>query len=142
MDWIDVLPVAIPFALAVVLWFLQDRSKFNWEQHKRKEERYVKMFNSLSGFYANADPDKARAKKVKFVDQLRLAWLYCPDEVIRKSNAFLDTIKAGNPKPKEKQEEALGEFVLEARKDLMGKGWLWRKKTKLAPDEFKTWTST
>ena len=142
MDWIDVLPVAIPFALAVVLWFLQDRSKFNWEQYKRKEERYVQMFNSLSGFYANADPDEPRAKKDDFLNQLTLAWLYCPDEVICKCYGFLETVRAGNETTVEAKEQAWGEFVLEARKDLMGKDWLRRKKTKLAPEDFQILRST
>ena len=147
MGWNDVVTVAGPLVAIVFAWYLNERSKSKWERHKKKEKRYVALIDGLSGFYTTADPDEAkakeaRAKKDKFLDQLKLAWLYCPDEVIRKCNGFLKTVSAGNSKVDGAKELAWGEFVLEARKDLMGKGWLWRKKTKLAPDEFKIWTST
>jgi hypothetical protein len=53
----------------------------------------------------------------KFVQAVRVAWVYCPDEVIHKLNAAWDAIST--KKPLDPQQQALGDAVAAIRKDLM-----------------------
>ena len=63
--------------------------------------------------------------------------LYCPDEVIRLGNRFLDTVKKKEVESTDEQKEtALAKLVLELRRDMIGK-----VKTCLKVADFKTWRS-
>jgi len=52
-----------------------------------------------------------------FITQLNLCWLYCPDSVINRANDFLRAMQGGCSA--EEEEKAVGEFLLEIRKDLI-----------------------
>ena len=141
MLWTDVLKIMIPVALAVIVWLLNEYSKRQWERYKRKEDRYVRLLESIKGFYVNAKETNAREEKEEFLTQLSLCWLYCPDAVIQKANNFLEHVSTGVKKSDFEKEQALRGFVLEVRKDLM-KGWLWWRKTKLTEEDFHILSST
>ena len=142
MSWSDLLKIMIPIVVAVVGWLLNEYSKRQWERHKRKEERYVALVESLKGFYASTGQADAKGKKEEFLKQLNLCWLYCPDEVIQKAYNFLDHVYTGVQKSDEEKEHALGQFVLEVRKDLLEKKpWRW-KATMLNAQDFRNLRST
>jgi len=69
------------------------------------------------GFYIGAHDEK---KKSDFVEQLKLCWLYCPDEVIKKAYAFLDAINSAQ-KTLEEKNLSLGDFVVAILKDLFSR---------------------
>ena len=74
---------------------------------------------AYKGFYVEAgDADRLKAE---FLDQLNQCWLYCPDEVIRKGYAFLDTVHARQRQPDEAKEKAMGDFVVSIRRDLLSR---------------------
>ena len=52
-----------------------------------------------------------------FITQQNLCWLYCPDSVINKASDFLKVMEGGCNAEEEKN--AVGEFLLEIRKDLI-----------------------
>ena len=85
-----------------------------------------------------------RKEKEKFITELRLAWLYCPDGVIKAGNDFLDAVStASECENKDKATEALFAFQLALRVDLLGKrNLLGRKKTKLTKQDFRNYRST
>ena len=123
-----------PILGGVVMWLLNQRSKWKWEKHIRKEERYVGFLDSLTGFYVGSESGE---KKTEFIRQWRLAWLYCPDEVIRLGNDFLDTVKVKKEKSTDEEKEtALANLVLELRRDMVGK-----VKTCLNIADYKVWRS-
>ena len=137
MSWADVLKIMIPIIVAIVVWLLNERSKRQWEEYKRKEDRYFNLVESLKGFYVNTEPTDAKERKEEFLNQLALCWLYCPDAVIHKAYNFLDHVHTGVQKSDEEKEQALGAFVLEVRKDLMGEIQSPWKKTKLTDRDFR-----
>ena len=142
LDWYDVFKVSIPVLLAALVWLLNEYSKRRWEQYKRKEHRYVALLDGLEGFYVGADPETAKAKKAKFIHQLSIAWLYCPDTVITKANEFLEYVKVGVQKSDEEKEMAAGELVICMRKDLLkGKPWL-AKRTQLRASCYQHFRAT
>ena len=142
MGWLDILTLTVPIAVVVIGWLLNERSKRRAEERKGKEERYRNLLDSVYGFYVSTD-DEAEARKAKeeYIRQLRLGWLYCPDAVIRKANAFLDTVSTGVRKSDQEKNDAFAAFVIEARKDSLGKDW-GRERTKLQVSDYRHWRST
>jgi len=120
--------------LAIILWFLNERSKRQTEEYKRKEESYKELLSTLRGFYVET---KNTDLKTKFLDQINLCWLYTSDEVINKAYAFLDTVhtNAAVPYSDEIKEEAVGALIVAIRKDLLSRKIV--KNTKLKAKDFR-----
>ena len=124
--------VLVPLVVAIVAWYLNQHGKLEWEKRLQKEDRYRAFLESISGFYIESQD---KGKKEKFIQEMRLALLYCPDDVIRAGNAFLDTVATGKESSDGKKERALAEFALVLRRDLHGK-------TKLTIEDWRNWGST
>ena len=126
------LKIFIPLAVAIVAWSLNECAKLKWEKHKQKQYRYKGFLKAMRGFYAGSQD---AAQKEEFIQELRLAWLYCPDEVIQAGNAFLDTMTTGAGISDDDKEQALANFELALRRDLYGK-------TKLTSQDFRIFRSS
>ena len=134
-DWLKIIPLAsviVPLTSAIFVWWLNERSKLKWEKHIRKEKRYRGFLESIHGFYVTSQDEE---EKEKFLQELRLAWLYCPDDVIKAGNDFLGTVATGGQSSDEVKERALAEFDIALRRDLYGK-------TKLTFEDHRIWRST
>lgn len=131
-DFGPLLAVIVPLASAIVAWWLNEMGKRRWETYKRKEQRYVSLLKSLRGFYVRSQD---ATEKERFLEELRLAWLYCPDKVIKAGNAFLATVATGAKCSDQEKESALAGFVIALRKDL-------NPSTKLTVDDHRNWRST
>ena len=69
----------------------------------------------MNGFYN----DKGDTMLMnEFFKQVDLCWMYCPDSVLNKAFHFLNMMKTGGW-TKEEEENAMGELILEIRKDLI-----------------------
>nr|QIJ55927.1 hypothetical protein mgb_00014 [uncultured bacterium] len=128
---IPLLSIAVPLIAGIFGWWYNERKKFQWEKHKRKEDRYRGFIESIQGFYVLSQD---KGEKEKFIKELRLAWLYCPDEVIQAGNAFLDTVSTGVESSAEQKEQALAEFKIALRRDLYGK-------TRLTVGDHRIWSA-
>ena len=129
---VPIIAVLVPILAAIVAWWLNERSKLKWERYKRKEERYMGFLQSIRGFYAGS-PDEQL--KEKFINDLRLAWLYCPDRIVRAGNTFLSTVDSASESTDQDKQSKLAEFELELRRDLLGN-------TTLTVEDRKNWRST
>ena len=137
MEWFDVLKVSIPVLVAVVGWILNEHSKRQWERYKRKEDRYVALLESLKGFYVGADPETAKENRQDFISHMDLAWLYCPDSIIRAVYSFLEHVRVGARTSSEERNIAAAEIVAQMREDLLGKRfWFW-KQTELKSSDYQ-----
>jgi hypothetical protein len=87
----------------------------------------------LDGFYENAT--NANRLKVEFLIQLNQCWLYCPDKVIKKGYAFLETVHTGEQFSDEVKEKAMGDFIVTIRKDLLPRRLT--RKTSLSSADFR-----
>jgi hypothetical protein len=124
---------AIPLLGAVIAWFTNEWRKRVADQYQRKEDNYKELIRSLRGFYigaANADE-----LKLEFLNQLNISWLYCPDEVIQKGYAFLETVHARQVKSDEEKQLAFGAFVAAIREDLLSRKLV--HTTRLSAKDFK-----
>ncbi len=128
---VPVFAVLVPILAAIVAWWLNERSKLKWERCKRKEERYMGFLESIRGFYVGSQDEQL---KEKFINDLRLAWLYCPDKVVRAGNAFLATVDSASESTDHDKQSKLAEFELELRRDLLGN-------TTLTVEDRKNWRS-
>lgn len=140
MKWLvsrDFLKIFLPVLVTVLVWGLNERSKRVNEEYVRKEERYLELVNSIRGFHAHIEAGDTKAQEAKqtFLDQLNLCWLYCPDEVVEKGYAFLETVKKGAGSTAEERQQAAGEFILALRRDLLNQGLFGG--TKLKAKDFK-----
>lgn len=123
----------IPLLGAVLAWYFNEWRKRLADQYQRKEAHYKDMLRALRGFYIGAE--NSQALRADFVNQLNLCWLYCPDEVIQKGYAFLDTVHIEQVCSNKRMEEALGAFVATVRQDLLSRNLV--RKTKLEGKNFK-----
>lgn len=128
----DYIIPAIPISLALlaiigslITWRLTERSKIKYEQYKRKEEKYSALITSFIGFGGQSTSIELQNK---FLEQLDLCWLYCPDDVIKKGYAITDAFRADNTHIKTIEEKTklhndmmnlYGEFIVALRTDLI-----------------------
>ncbi|MEX0739050.1 MAG: hypothetical protein WD071_06895 [Pseudohongiella sp.] len=137
----DYLKLLIPLVVALLAWLGNEWRKRQWEEYQRKEVRYQELIKALKGFYLSAwSPDESKIMKNHFIDQLNLCWMYCPDEIIFKAYAFIDTAHTSGTCSDEEKELALGELILAIRKDLISKKVL--SNTQLKSEDFRILTST
>lgn len=133
----DFLKFFLPLAAGVVAWFVNEQRRRSWEEYQRKEERYRLLLESLGGFYV-ASQD--RPLKQAFLEQVKLCWLYCPDEVIQKAYAFLSTVHTGASRSDAEKELAVGALIVAIRRDLLSRKVV--KRSQLKASDFKHLVAT
>ena len=138
----EFLKIFIPLIVAVVAWVLNERSKRALEEYQRKESNYKELLLSLKGFYESVEQGERKELKNKFIDQLNLCWLYSPDDVIFAGYNFIQAVHtdAGKHPTDEQKQNALGNFILAIRKDLLSRRIT--RTTELKSKDFMLLTST
>ncbi len=106
----------VPALIAIWTWYAAETSKIEWEQRKGKEQSYQELLKASYGFYENVNDDK---RKEAFVVQVRVCWLYAPDNVIRQAYAFLNSVQTGYLQNKVEQKQKMDELILLIRKDML-----------------------
>ena len=131
---VDFWKFVVPLLGAVIAWYVNEWRKRIADQYQRKEANYKELIRSLRGFYDGVqESDKL---KLEFLNQLNLSWLYCPDSVIKKGYAFLDTVHAKKIEQSDKDKElAFGAFVEAVRRDLLSRKLV--STTELTATDFK-----
>ena len=130
---VDFWEFALPLLGAILAWYINEWRKRLADQYQRKEANYKELLRSVRGFYVGAS--NADELRREFLNQLSIAWLYCPDDVIKKGYAFLDTVSTERISSEIEKELALGAFVAATRSDLLSRKLV--KKTKLTPADFR-----
>jgi hypothetical protein len=146
----DFLKVTLPLLGAVVAWLVNQWQQRSREDYLRKEKLYRDLLDAVQGFYENPSgpvpastgllPISGQASRLQnFLDQVRLAWLYSPDDVIRCAYAFLDLIHEDrHPKStKPELELALGNIITAVRRDLFRPRFFFLERTKLTGAEYR-----
>lgn len=118
---LDFLKFFLPLAGAAFAWYWNERRKRIAEEYERKAEKYAALVDSLQGFYVGISPEEGRRLKARFIQELNKCWLYCPDDVIKKAYAFLDTVHTKAQHPDEVKERAFGELMIAIRRDLLAR---------------------
>lgn len=119
MNWellLAVVGLAGAWLGSVVSWLRSQAQKRADEEYVRKEGLYRQLLTALSAFYRGGSHDGTAS----FLEHVRLAWLYAPDEVIRALYHFLDTQKT-DVSPELKNSEGrrtMAELVSTIRADL------------------------
>lgn len=134
---VDFWKIVAPAFIAIGVWYFNERSKRIQQEYERKEESYKELLRTLRGFYVAGHDSQLKSE---FLHQLNLCWLYAPDDVIKKSYKFLSLVHSGVTATDEQKELAVGELVVEIRKDLISRNIV--KKSKLKPEDFKHLVAT
>lgn len=124
---------ALPLLGAVVAWYINEWRKRVTDQYQRKEANYKELVQALRGFYEGAR--NADELKLEFLNELNISWLYCPDEVICKAYAFLETVHGRERRSAEEKQLAFGAFVAAIRKDLFSRRLV--HSTRLTAEDFR-----
>lgn len=122
----------IPIMGGVIAWLANERQKRILDQYQRKETQYKELISTLGSFYAGA---VSLEDQGKFLNELNRCWLYCPDHVIKKAYAFLETVHPDTSGTQAEKQEAMGALVLALRQDLLSRKYI--KNTELKPSDFK-----
>ena len=130
---VDFWKFALPLFGAVIAWFLNEWRKRLWEQYQRKEASYKELVRCIRGFYIGTE--NADHMRGEFLDQLNQCWLYCPDEVIKKGYAFLETVHTNQIHLDNVKEKAMGEFIAAIRRDLLSRSLV--RHTNLTSGDFR-----
>lgn len=101
---------------AIAAWYFNERSKRVWEEYIRKENNYKQLLIALKGFFVATQSKQLRDE---FLQQVDLCWLYCPDEVIQKAYAFLDSVHTESTSGTEVSEKAMGDLIAAVRADML-----------------------
>lgn len=128
--------ISAPAIIAISAWYLNERSKRKSEEYERKENNYKELLRTLRGFYVSGQDT---ALKEEFLHQVRLCWLYAPDEVIIKVYKFLSFVEVGAEKSKEEMKLSVGELVEAIRNDLISRTIV--KSSKLQAKDFMHFVS-
>ena len=123
----------LPFVGIVLVWFLNEIFKRREERRKKQEERYVSFLESLVGFSAYTHDSKAKSE---FINQLNLAWLYCPDHILHKCYEFINAVHGDTQTSNDYRLQIVSELVLCFRMELYG------KRTKMKSKHFQFLKST
>ncbi len=129
---VDSIKILIPVLITLFVWHCDSMEKLKWEQYIRKEKSYSVLIECSRGFY---DSSSDSLMKLKFLDELNKCWLYTSDDVIKKGYEFLETVHNNNKFSDKEREQALGDFYVAIRKDLLNREIV--ESTKLTKDDFK-----
>ena len=133
MDIKIVLLVLIPIITAIIssylTYYFTVKSRKTEVMLKFKEEKYSNLLVLLQGFVGTTVSGET---KRRFFEEQYKSWLYCSDGVVKAINDMVSLVinSKGNDPNAEEGREAVGNIVLEMRKDLLGK-------TRLTCEEFR-----
>ena len=126
-------PILIPILVAVISSYLTYhfaiKSRKDESISKFKEEKYTALLVYLQGFVGRTASGEI---KRKFFEEQYKSWLYASDGVVKAVNNMVRLVidSKGNDPNAEAGRRAVGNIVLEMRKDLLGK-------TDLKSDDFR-----
>jgi len=124
MDIKTILLILIPIITAILgsylTYYFAIKSKKSEAILKFKEEKYSNLLILLQGFVGKTTSGET---KRKFFEEQYKSWLYSSDGVVKAINEMVQLVissRGKEPDP-EKGKRAVGNIVLEMRKDLSGK---------------------
>ena len=126
--------IALSATIGIISWYLGQRSKLSLLQRRRREARYLELLAGAQGFYGDTPESELGRVKKEFIRSYEKCWLYCPDKIVTALETFLQST-SDNENPKE-MESALGECIMEMRKDLRSRRVFGSKRTKLTARQF------
>lgn len=139
MDWKFFVGLSCSIAAwcwSVFVWAKSQSQQRAQDDYNRKEKLYRELLVSVSAFYKGGTAVTAAS----FLEQVRLAWLYAPDEVVSKLYAFLSTQKAELPQVERDLggQQTLAALVAAIRSDLFATV---KRKSYLTAAEFQHLTA-
>ena len=129
----DIQLILIPILVAVIssylTYYFAIKSRKDESISKFKEEKYTALLVYLQGFVGKTASGEI---KRKFFEEQYKSWLYASDGVVKAVNNMVQLVidSKGNDPNVEVGRRAVGDIVLEMRKDLLGK-------TDLKSDDFR-----
>ena len=114
------IPVIIAVISSYLTYYFAIKSKKNESILKFKEEKYSNLLILLQGFVGKTTSGET---KKKFFEEQYKSWLYSSDGVVKAINEMVQLVinAKGKEPEQEKGKKAVGNIVLEMRKDLSGK---------------------
>jgi hypothetical protein len=116
-DWLPLIIFAFTAFLSLLVWGFSEWAKRSNERFLQKEERYLKLIELIENLKENekpGDPDL----KIRFIHQINLCWLYCSDDVVRKTINLISKFNDDRV-PKEEKEKTVSELMISLRKDVL-----------------------
>ncbi|MFZ2970929.1 MAG: hypothetical protein WA063_07325 [Minisyncoccia bacterium] len=123
------LPLITAILGSYLTYYFAIKSKKNEAILKFKEEKYSNLLILLQGFVGRTTSGEV---KRRFFEEQYKSWLYSSDGVVKAINEMVQLVisSKGKEPEQEKGKKAVGNVVLEMRKDLSGK-------TNLTSDDFR-----
>ena len=123
------IPVITAIISSYLTYYFAIKSKRDAAILKFKEEKYSNLLILLQGFVGRTTSGET---KKKFFEEQYKSWLYCSDGVVKAINTMVRIVidSKGKDPEQEKGKKAVGNIVIEMRKDLLGD-------TKLTHNDFQ-----
>src|SRR3989339_1586951 len=117
---IFLLPILTAIIGSYLTYYFTNKSKRNEAILKFKEEKYSNLLILLQGFVGKTTSGEI---KKRFFEEQYKSWLYSSDGVVKAINEMVQIVinARGKEPEQEKGKKAVGNIVLEMRKDLSGK---------------------
>jgi hypothetical protein len=123
------LPILTAIIGSYFTYYFTNKSKKSEAILRFKEEKYSNLLILLQGFVGKTTSGET---KRNFFEKQYKSWLYCSDGIVKAINEMVQLVidSRGKEPEHEKGKKAVGNIVLEMRKDLLGK-------TELTADNFR-----
>jgi hypothetical protein len=124
METKDLLIIVLPIITGIVgsylTYYFTVKSRKQEAMQKFKEEKYTTMILMLQGFVGKK---VSRERKEKFLEEQYKSWLYSSDDVVLAVNDLIQLLmnQEGKDPDPVKGRKAVGNIILQMRKDLLGK---------------------
>lgn len=128
---LNVLAVALPVLLGLVVWFVQQLVQRSWDHYEQKRRAYLEVVSLLDTLFESGDA----LKRPEYLRAVRGLWLVGSDEVIKAIGSLHRSIR-DRGEPVKKRDELYSQVVKEMREDLHRRSYLPPGKTSLSAKDF------
>jgi hypothetical protein len=98
--------VIITAILGIFAWIYQK----TWERQAQRLATYQEIMDGISAFTINSFDKNGIEKNISLIRRL---WLFAPDHVVKKAEAFLDAVEQS----KDAKDDKLAEWIIAMRQD-------------------------
>lgn len=127
---LNVLAVALPVLLGLVVWFVQQLVQRSWDHYEQKRRAYLEVVFLLDTLFEGGDAQK----RPEYLRAVRGLWLIGSDEVIKAIGSLHRSIRdRGEPV---KRDHLYSQVIKEMREDLHRRSYFPPGKTSLSAKDF------
>ena len=127
---LNVLAVALPVLLGLIVWFVQQLVQRSWDHYEQKRRAYLEVVSLFDSLFERGDAQK----RLEYLRAVRGLWLVGSDEVIKAIGNLHASIR--DREEPAKYDQLYSQVIKAMREDLHRRSYLPPGKTSLSAKDF------